>query len=63
MPSYIFKNPITEKQIIKLKKLNFIVLNVTKKKLACGEEGIGAMEEVGNIFKIVLDIIKKIKNA
>lgn len=40
--------------------MNIIVLNTVKKKLACGDEGFGAMEEVSKIFDYIIQIYNEI---
>ncbi|CAK73735.1 unnamed protein product (macronuclear) [Paramecium tetraurelia] len=53
MNTMMYENPITEKQINKLKKIGAFIIDSISKTLICGDIGKGAMEETNNISTIV----------
>ena len=53
MNTNMYLHPITEKQLSVLKSWGFKIVPPIEKMLACKEVGLGAMEEVPNIIKIV----------
>jgi phosphopantothenoylcysteine decarboxylase len=60
MNTKMWENPTTQINVSILRNtyLNLNFANPTKKKLACGEEGIGAMADISTIVKIVKQIAK-----
>jgi phosphopantothenoylcysteine decarboxylase/phosphopantothenate--cysteine ligase len=46
----MYKNPLTEASIKMLKLTNFELIEPVEKLLACGDEGVGALAEVKDIF-------------
>ena len=46
----MYKNPLTEASIKMLKLTNFELIEPVEKLLACGDEGVGALAEVNDIF-------------
>ncbi len=53
MNTNMYLNPITQGNIAKLKSLGYIFIEPTAGRLACGDEGVGKMEEPINIVSIV----------
>ncbi|KAK6588819.1 hypothetical protein RS030_2361 [Cryptosporidium xiaoi] len=58
MNSYMWNHPITNKQIEILKSFGYLIINPIEKKLACGEHGIGGLENINNIVNHLISIIK-----
>ncbi|KAL7066710.1 flavoprotein [Cryptosporidium serpentis] len=59
MNTMMWSHPITDIQINKLKSFGFIIVEPIYKKLACGEEGFGALPTVNYIVDYLLSIINK----
>ncbi|MDD2680051.1 MAG: flavoprotein [Candidatus Omnitrophica bacterium] len=57
MNENMYKNKITQQNIIKLKSLGYKFVEPRKGKLACGDTGIGCLAEVETIVKEVHKII------
>ncbi|MFZ2193263.1 MAG: flavoprotein [Candidatus Moraniibacteriota bacterium] len=60
MNTQMWKNPLTKKHLTNLSEYyQAIIIPPIEKKLACGEEGLGAMAELSDILNILADIIDK----
>ena len=57
MNLYMWKNPMTQKNIQILKESGIKIIGPTSGKLACGEAGEGRMEEITHIFKETCDFL------
>lgn len=53
MNTHMWDHPFTEKQLDVLKSIGYNVVGPIGKLLACGDIGLGAMTEWGNIVKLV----------
>lgn len=62
MNTYMWKHPITSMQINQLKSYGYKIIYPIEKKLACGEFGIGGLEDLDKIIEIVIDIINSSNN-
>lgn len=58
MNTHMFQHPLTGEHRAKLGTFGYREIEVIEKKLACGDTGLGAMEEVERIVEIVLSGIK-----
>ena len=59
MNTHMYKHPLTDEHRQKLSTFGYREIEVIEKKLACGDTGLGAMEEVERIVEIVLSGIKR----
>lgn len=57
MNTFMYNHPFTNEHIKRLNNLGYQEIQVIEKKLACGDIGPGAMEEVEKIVEIVLNKI------
>lgn len=57
MNTHMWNHPITNKHVSVLEEFGFIQLPCVAKRLACGDEGMGAMAEVDTIKKEVTNLI------
>lgn len=55
----MYKNALTQASLKMLKLTNYEVLSPTKKLLACGDEGVGALAEVEDIYQKTIQILHK----
>ena len=60
MNKNMFENKITQGNIAKLKGLGYKFIGPRKGKLACGDEGIGCLAEVGEIVKEVNILLRNL---
>lgn len=58
MNTFMYEHPLTGEHTQRLAKLGYREIRVIEKKLACGDTGLGAMEEAERIVEIVLGAIK-----
>ena len=58
MNTFMYEQPLTGEHTQRLAKLGYREIPVIEKKLACGDTGLGAMEEAERIVEIVLGAIK-----
>ncbi|PIK54312.1 putative phosphopantothenoylcysteine decarboxylase [Apostichopus japonicus] len=58
MNTFMWDHPITGSQINILKSWGYHEVPCIKKKLACGDEGLGAMAEIETIVKAVTDALE-----
>lgn len=64
MNTMMFEHPFTAKHLKTLKEdLRAHIIDPVEKLLACGDVGVGAMEEPHNIVSQVLDIAREIERA
>ncbi|ALA62458.1 HAL3 domain protein [Turkeypox virus] len=56
MNTLMWEHPITESQIDTLKHMGYIEIECIEKKLACGDNGKGAMAEIDDIVRVIRDI-------
>ncbi len=59
MNTRMWKNPIVQENVAKLKKLGYLFVGPKKGELACGEIGEGHIEEVNEIVDKTLKAVKK----
>ncbi|KAG8231614.1 hypothetical protein J437_LFUL010292 [Ladona fulva] len=59
MNTKMWTHPITEEQVNRLVSWGLIYVPPISKKLACGDEGTGAMAEYGTIIEVVMDALKR----
>lgn len=59
MNTLMWEHPMTSEQLRKLVSYGVIVIKPIHKKLACGDTGIGAIEEVENIAIVVKNLLDK----
>jgi phosphopantothenoylcysteine decarboxylase len=53
MNTLMYENPITNKQINKMKKMGIKIIDPIEKMLMCGERGNGAMEEPCKVAEFI----------
>ena len=58
MNTHMYEHPLTDEHRQKLSTFGYREIKVIEKKLACGDTGLGAMEEVERIVETVLSEIK-----
>lgn len=58
MNNLMWGHPITLKQVETLKEFGYKVIFPIEKKLACGEYGIGGMQEIDKIVELVISELK-----
>jgi phosphopantothenoylcysteine decarboxylase/phosphopantothenate--cysteine ligase len=59
MNENMYKNKITQGNIVKLRGLGYIFINPKKGKLACGEFGIGCLADAEEIIKAIKNSVKQ----
>lgn len=57
MNTYMWQHPITTTHLASLAAFGITIIPPVSKTLACGDEGLGAMEEIPNIVRHVLDTL------
>lgn len=57
MNTYMWQHPITAQQIDNLKSFGYKEIHSISKKLACGDEGFGAMAEVQTIVRHIVEAL------
>lgn len=57
MNTFMWEHPITQPSIKELEKWGYQIIQPISKVLACGDEGIGAMEEVSKINQFIKKIL------
>ncbi|XP_076103874.1 phosphopantothenoylcysteine decarboxylase-like [Mytilus galloprovincialis] len=57
MNTHMWNHPLTSQQIDKLKSFGYKEIPCIRKKLACGDDGFGAMAEVSTIVTKIMDIV------
>ncbi|XP_039094075.1 phosphopantothenoylcysteine decarboxylase isoform X6 [Hyaena hyaena] len=57
MNTAMWKHPITAQQVGLLKAFGYVEIPCVAKKLVCGDEGLGAMAEVGTIVDKVKEVL------
>lgn len=57
MNTYMWQHPITAQQIDNLKSFGYKEIHCISKKLACGDEGFGAMAEVQTIVRHIVEAL------
>jgi phosphopantothenoylcysteine synthetase/decarboxylase len=58
MNERMWNNPAVQKNVKTLKEMGFEIIGPEKGRLACGEEGVGRMAEVGDIIERIQKMIK-----
>ncbi|XP_015098618.1 phosphopantothenoylcysteine decarboxylase isoform X6 [Vicugna pacos] len=59
MNTAMWEHPITEQQVGQLKAFGYVEVPCVAKKLVCGDQGLGAMAEVGTIVDKVKEVISQ----
>ncbi|XP_044789171.1 phosphopantothenoylcysteine decarboxylase isoform X3 [Bubalus bubalis] len=59
MNTAMWEHPITEQQVRQLKAFGYIEVPCVAKKLVCGDQGLGAMAEVGTIVGKVKEVLSQ----
>ncbi|XP_069416296.1 phosphopantothenoylcysteine decarboxylase isoform X2 [Ovis canadensis] len=59
MNTAMWEHPITEQQVGQLKAFGYIEIPCVAKKLVCGDQGLGAMAEVGTIVDKVKEVLSQ----
>ncbi|KAM9710965.1 phosphopantothenoylcysteine decarboxylase isoform 9-T13 [Dama dama] len=59
MNTAMWEHPITEQQVGQLKAFGYIEIPCVAKKLVCGDQGMGAMAEVGTIVDKVKEVLSQ----
>lgn len=59
MNTYMWQHPITKTHLATLATFGISIISPISKRLACGDEGIGAMEEVPNIVSRIIVSLKE----
>lgn len=59
MNTAMWEHPITEQQVGQLKDFGYIEIPCVAKKLVCGDQGLGAMAEVGTIVGKVKEVLSQ----
>lgn len=62
MNSNMYSNPIVQDNINKLGKMGYDFINPIKGRLACGDEGVGKLEDIGIIAEIINSKLYDIKD-
>ena len=57
MNTFMWDHPLTGRQIDTLKSFGYKEIPCIRKKLACGDDGFGAMAEVSTIVTNIMDIL------
>ncbi|XP_012362941.1 phosphopantothenoylcysteine decarboxylase isoform X4 [Nomascus leucogenys] len=57
MNTAMWEHPITGQQVDQLKAFGYVEIPCVAKKLVCGDEGLGAMAEVGTIVDKVKEVL------
>ncbi|XP_059952969.1 phosphopantothenoylcysteine decarboxylase isoform X2 [Mesoplodon densirostris] len=57
MNTAMWEHPITEQQVGQLKAFGYVEIPCVAKKLVCGDQGLGAMAEVGTIVDKVKEVL------
>ncbi|XP_011755324.1 phosphopantothenoylcysteine decarboxylase isoform X4 [Macaca nemestrina] len=57
MNTTMWEHPITAQQVDQLKAFGYVEIPCVAKKLVCGDEGLGAMAEVGTIVDKVKEVL------
>ncbi|XP_024896125.1 phosphopantothenoylcysteine decarboxylase isoform X4 [Pteropus alecto] len=57
MNTAMWEHPITSQQVDQLKAFGYIEIPCVAKKLVCGDQGLGAMAEVGTIVNKVKEVL------
>lgn len=63
MNEMMWKHPVTFEQVDRLEKWGIEMIKPITKTLACGDTGVGAMEEPAQIVEKVTDVLIKRRNA
>jgi phosphopantothenoylcysteine decarboxylase len=58
MNTKMYLHPVTSKQFAILKEWGYLIIDAIEKTLACGDVGIGAMQDPVNIVKFVEEVLK-----
>jgi phosphopantothenoylcysteine decarboxylase/phosphopantothenate--cysteine ligase len=61
MNTKMWENPIVASNVEKLKKLGYIFCGPVKGRLACGDSGVGHIEDTAEIFSRAAELLKKKK--
>lgn len=56
MNTVMWKHPCTKKSLEILKEWGYLEVPPISKKLACGEEGMGAMANISDILNLIVDV-------
>lgn len=59
MNTAMWEHPITSQQVGQLKGFGYVEIPCVAKKLVCGDEGLGAMAEVGTIVDTVKEVLSQ----
>ncbi|XP_076979869.1 phosphopantothenoylcysteine decarboxylase isoform X4 [Tamandua tetradactyla] len=59
MNTAMWEHPITAQQVAQLKAFGYVEIPCVAKKLVCGDQGLGAMAEVGTIVNKVKEILSQ----
>ncbi|XP_053512841.1 phosphopantothenoylcysteine decarboxylase isoform X6 [Artibeus jamaicensis] len=59
MNTAMWEHPITSQQVGQLQAFGYIEIPCVAKKLVCGDQGLGAMAEVGTIVDKVKDVLSQ----
>ncbi|XP_022435759.1 phosphopantothenoylcysteine decarboxylase isoform X1 [Delphinapterus leucas] len=59
MNTAMWEHPITEQQVGQLKAFGYVEIPCVAKKLVCGDQGLGAMAEVGTIVDKVKEVLSQ----
>ncbi|XP_010953540.1 phosphopantothenoylcysteine decarboxylase isoform X3 [Camelus dromedarius] len=59
MNTAMWEHPITEQQVGQLKAFGYVEVPCVAKKLVCGDQGLGAMAEVGTIVDKVKEVLSQ----
>ena len=57
MNENMYNNPVVQENIVRLKKLGMKFIGPKKGRLACGDEGMGCLEDVGKIVQAVKQVL------
>uniref|UniRef100_A0A8D1RM62 Phosphopantothenoylcysteine decarboxylase n=2 Tax=Sus scrofa TaxID=9823 RepID=A0A8D1RM62_PIG len=57
MNTAMWEHPLTEQQVCQLKAFGYVEIPCVAKKLVCGDQGLGAMAEVGTIVDKVKEVL------
>ncbi|KAI9013196.1 flavoprotein [Gaertneriomyces semiglobifer] len=58
MNTHMWEHPVTEKQLDVLKEFGYVIIEPICKTLACGDNGVGAMEEPEVVAKRVVEVLE-----
>ncbi|XP_068411960.1 phosphopantothenoylcysteine decarboxylase isoform X3 [Eschrichtius robustus] len=59
MNTAMWEHPVTEQQVGQLKAFGYVEIPCVVKKLVCGDQGLGAMAEVGTIVDKVKEVLSQ----